>query len=311
MIDMTGQRIGKLVVKERDYSKKAQAAYWICQCDCGNIVSIRGSNLRDKRHPTQSCGCLSKEKAKENIDTTSLVGKTFGYLKVIERDLTKPTGHGHNSYWICQCERDNNIVSVARQELVNGKTKSCGCLRQQILRERNTLDLTNQKFGKLTALKNTFELAKDGTYIWQCKCECGNTCLASVKKLREGYALSCGCKAGSLGQQKIRTILEKNNISYQQEYTLKNCKNPATGYDFRFDFAIFNEDGTLNRLVEYDGQQHFKSKDGFMSQALEWTQYKDKIKNQYCQQNNITLIRIPYYNFRKISLDMIMKDNSH
>lgn len=58
LIDMTGQRFGKLIVLERDLSKPSgqnQYAYWICQCDCGNVTSVRGDHLRDGS--TIGCGC--------------------------------------------------------------------------------------------------------------------------------------------------------------------------------------------------------------------------------------------------------------
>lgn len=44
LIDLTGQRFGKLTVLKRDYSKKG-GTYWICQCDCGNIISTRKDTL--------------------------------------------------------------------------------------------------------------------------------------------------------------------------------------------------------------------------------------------------------------------------
>ena len=59
LIDITGQRFGRLVVLHRDESKPkghGHKAYWICKCDCGNIKSIKGESLR--RGLTKSCGCL-------------------------------------------------------------------------------------------------------------------------------------------------------------------------------------------------------------------------------------------------------------
>ena len=57
-IDMTGQRFGRLVVKERAVNRGEQT-YWICICDCGNTKVARASDLR--RGHTKSCGCLHKE----------------------------------------------------------------------------------------------------------------------------------------------------------------------------------------------------------------------------------------------------------
>lgn len=58
--NLSGKRFGRLVVLKRDTSKpmgKECFAYWICKCDCGNEVSVRGDHLRN--NTTQSCGCLN------------------------------------------------------------------------------------------------------------------------------------------------------------------------------------------------------------------------------------------------------------
>ena len=68
-----------------------------------------------------------------------------------------------------------------------------------------------------------------------------------------------------------------------------------------FDFCIYNKDGTIKTLLEYDGLQHFKASDFFGGEkALTLTQYHDAIKNQYCEDHKIPLIRIPYWDMDKI-----------
>ena len=150
IIDLTGQKFGKLTVLELDVNNPKAGAYWICRCECGNIKIARGSSLRDGT--TTHCGC-SISKHPEKIDKTSLVGKRFGRLTVLKRDLSKPTGHGCSSYWICQCDC-GNIVSVGRTTL-GRTTNSCGCIKKELLQKRNTLDITNQRFGKIVALEKT------------------------------------------------------------------------------------------------------------------------------------------------------------
>jgi hypothetical protein len=56
-IDLTGQRFGRLKVKEFSHKNKWGSPYWICLCDCGNTRVIRGSSLRNEH--TQSCGCIN------------------------------------------------------------------------------------------------------------------------------------------------------------------------------------------------------------------------------------------------------------
>lgn len=55
--DRTGQVFGRLTVLVRDKSRRG---YWICDCECGNRKSIRGTSLTKKKKPTRSCGCIQK-----------------------------------------------------------------------------------------------------------------------------------------------------------------------------------------------------------------------------------------------------------
>ncbi len=58
LINLVGQKFNKLTVIERDYSQNKRP-YWLCKCDCGNIVSVRGDLLRSGN--TKACGCLYKK----------------------------------------------------------------------------------------------------------------------------------------------------------------------------------------------------------------------------------------------------------
>lgn len=300
-IDITGQKFGKLLVLERDKEKIGDAAYWLCQCDCGNIKSIRGTNLRANKQPTRSCGkCITKP---ENIDMDSEIGNRYGRLTVLKRDLLKPIGHHNSAYWLCQCDC-GNIVSVCGTQLRSQKTKSCGCLKTEMLRMRSTLDLTDQRFGKLIALSSTKELSEDGTYNWLCQCDCGNICCYSVETLNSNKATSCGCASKSNGEIKIQQILKENNISFQEQYCFSDLKG-KNNMNLRYDFAILDEFGRPVRLIEFDGEQHYNPLSKFYSErGIEL----DNIKNNYARQHNYPLIRIPYTELHNLSLDLLLGD---
>lgn len=125
--DLTGNRYGKLVVLERDFSKKSKrGAYWICKCDCGNIVSVCSIDLKTKS--TQSCGCLQDEiRHKKMIDLT---GQIFNYLQVVSLDEER-TKQEKATYWFCKCLKcnQNKIKSIKGSHLKDGSVKSCGCLK--------------------------------------------------------------------------------------------------------------------------------------------------------------------------------------
>lgn len=74
-IDLTGQRFGRLVVKERAPNHGREGTFWLCQCDCGKTAIVAGSKLRSGH--TQSCGCLQRErtsKANKKFNTFRTVG---------------------------------------------------------------------------------------------------------------------------------------------------------------------------------------------------------------------------------------------
>ncbi|MDU4051151.1 MAG: hypothetical protein E7H33_09565 [Clostridium perfringens] len=95
------------------------------------------------------------------------------------------------------------------------------------------------------------------------------------------------CKE-SKGEKAIRLYLEKNNIEFKQEYRFDDCRLRRS---LPFDFYI----PKYNLCIEFDGEQHYKANDFFGEESFKETQKRDKIKNDYCRENNINLIRIPYW----------------
>jgi hypothetical protein len=77
--DLVGKRFGRLVVLQYDHTGlvgnvKLSAAFWLCQCDCGNKVVVQAGNLRGGS--TQSCGCLQREKTIERNKNGATHGKS-------------------------------------------------------------------------------------------------------------------------------------------------------------------------------------------------------------------------------------------
>lgn len=93
----------------------------------------------------------------------------------------------------------------------------------------------------------------------------------------------------SLNEKRIKDFFIANNIEYKREYGIENCrfKNPL-----KFDFAVF-KNCELICLIEYDGEQHYRPI--FDDERFIGTQWTDRTKNKFCYDNNITLIRIPFW----------------
>lgn len=126
-INMEGQKIHQLIVlkKDEEKTKKGRGIWWICQCECGNVKSIRGCDLRTGR--VHSCGCYNK-KINYKIHYVNLKGQKFGKLTVIE-DTEKITNNRHR-IWKCQCDC-GTVIEVSSDKLTTGNTQSCGCLKSK------------------------------------------------------------------------------------------------------------------------------------------------------------------------------------
>mgnify|MGYP002522731810 CR=1 FL=1 len=227
-----------------------------------------------------------------------LTGKQFGELTVISK--TDKRTSDRRVIWLCQCSC-GNIIEVSSHSIIQGYTKSCGHLFKEHLNKlhkNNIVNLSQQRFGKLIAIKPTERRSGDSV-IWECQCDCGNICYVSSHHLKSGSTISCGC-VNSHGEALIQEILTKLNINFITQYTFKDCKNPKTNRLLRFDFYLPD----YNYCIEYDGIQHFKTSYGNSwntKEHLIGTQYRDNIKNIYCNHHNIKLIRIPYTDFDKLN----------
>ena len=106
----------------------------------------------------------------------------------------------------------------------------------------------------------------------------------------------------SKGEIKIEEILLKYNINdYIFQYRFEKCKHIRT---LPFDFYI----PSLNTVIEYDGKQHFKY--GCFNMTLldlMNLKHRDNIKTRYCNDNNIKLIRVPYWDYKNIE-EILVKE---
>lgn len=130
------------------------------------------------------------------------------------------------------------------------------------------------------------------------ECPSGHQYKVTSANFITGYR--CPKCTESTGEKAIRLYLEKYNIPHEQEYGFENLRGKLNS-KFLFDFAVLNPDNSIKLLIEYDGEQHFIPKDFFGGeQGLIKTQKRDNIKNNYCEENKIPLLRIPYTEFENI-----------
>lgn len=110
----------------------------------------------------------------------------------------------------------------------------------------------------------------------------------------QSHSQGAGCPHCNIskGEDEIEKFLIKNNINYIREFKFINCINPITNKKLPFDFYLPD----FNKIIEYNGEQHYKKTGYFEKRAggLLGVQYRDKIKKDYCINNNIKLIEIKY-----------------
>ena len=207
--------------------------------------------------------------------------------------------------WHCKCDCGKEI-NVKSSNLKSYNTTSCGCYQKEQVSKVKMKNLIGQKFGRLTVIELTKQRI-DNKIIWKCQCECGNIVYAISSNLLDGHTKSCGCLKSS-GEEKIIQILKENNIKFETQKTFETCRFEDTNALAKFDFYLSD----YNILIEYDGKQHYLSNGtGYYTQNKIYTiQQHDNFKNQWCKDNNIKLIRIPYTHYDDISIKDLLLNSS-
>lgn len=139
-IDLTGQRFGRLTVIAYDHAEH-DGAHWLCKCDCGTEKVLAGYSLRSGS--TKSCGCLKSDASREALDKAravlkarprkDLTGQRFGRLVVL--GLSDVPDRKGFIFWRVRCDCGTE-KTVMQNNLVFGRTKSCGCLSREMRSER-------------------------------------------------------------------------------------------------------------------------------------------------------------------------------
>lgn len=183
MIDLTGQKFGEWTVLEQSKIKHKHGIYWTCQCSCGLIKDICGTDLRQgkttkcKKHK-QNLESLIKEdtnyKSYIRINNhqgkiKNEIGNKYGLLTVVQQDSIDSVNRHVN--WLCLCEC-GNYKTVPGYKLRNGMITHCGCQPKlmsngelkiyNILKENNINFKKEFTFSDLKSpIKNTIPLRFD------------------------------------------------------------------------------------------------------------------------------------------------------
>lgn len=281
-----GEKHGMLTIVDEIYHYNGtKRKVYVCECECGKTNVIKDDSYKFSN--ISSCGC-NTNKAKQLSQRIDITGNKYGRLLVKEVLWDeKPI----KVRALCDCGKE---VILNKRDVMYLHTQSCGCLQKERASQSNYVDYTGYVSESGVQLIKPYKQNKRGVWIWECECGfCGNHFYEIPIKIKNNHTKSCGCMKESWGETYITQILDEHKIKYQKQYSFDDCRNKNR---LRFDFAILNEDCTISTLIEYDGQQHFKPVSIFQGEErYENTKKRDEIKDNYCKEHNIPLIRLPYY----------------
>jgi len=232
--------------------------------------------------------CSGELNAKEKIELAKkLHNNKYSYENI---DLNIPLLNSKKVKIKC-----NNCLNVFEQTWSNHYNMKQGC--KKCRKARKSLDIeTIKKRIKLLNIENI-------KYLWETyisyyvpmDMDCKEHGLFKQSIANHIQGQRCPNCYKSKGEIQIKKYLEKNKINYIQEKTFQGCIGDKT--HLCFDFYLPEK----NICIEYDGELHFRSVDFFGGEeSFKQIQKYDNIKNQYCFNNNIKLIRIPYKEYKNI-----------
>ena len=239
-IDIINQKFNHLTVLEDLGGGKV-----LCQCDCENKTVLECYKKNVKSGRQKSCGCASRKKGVEYI-----VGQQFGNWVVLQE-----LGYGKV---LCECQcKDKTVRELYKKAVVNGQTKSCGCMRATNCNDTkqqtgsNITKYKDQTFGEWTVIDripNTMKLL--------CRCSCGVEKPVYIQHLLNGESKSCGHNNTKFNREpwQIDTVSSKEkmenylkSLGYKPRISelMRNLSLTQTGV-----YSIINK-YSLNNYVEY------------------------------------------------------------
>lgn len=248
--------------------------------------------MKPNSHTTQKQGCYRCSRKYNDKETfiessVTIFGKTYDYSKVeyiCSHTKVELICKEHNSFFICPKEHINQKQGCPKCGKVSMSNK-----------HRKDIDLLISQFEELNGDLYDYskvEYKNNHTKVEIICKEHGSFLQTSKSHLRGDGCPKCNI---SSGERKILSYLENLGIEYSYNHTFEKCKYKLP---LPFDFFI----PSYNLCIEFDGEQHYRPIEYFGGDNNFKIQIKrDQIKNKYCNDNKISLIRISYLNQNDIS----------
>ena len=272
------------------------------RCMCGSCFTTTFAKFQNRnKRQCNKCGRKGTPQTKP-LD----INYVSNYFKMYDCELISNNYENYHTdlVAICSCGREF-YTSYAKFRNSKHQCQECSQRDANEFKCKYTYEYVNDLLKEheeklLTPKTSDYIIRKSDIEI---KCSCGEiytTQLAIVLDYDKYCCNECSFAniSLSLGELKVHDYLVNNNIKFKEQYSFNDCKYK---YVLRFDFAIFDINDNLICLCEYDGIQHFKPFDYYGGiNTFNLIKIRDNIKNIYCMDNNIKLIRIPYTQINNI-----------
>ena len=274
------------------------------KCGCGEefITTFEKFRTRNKRQCNKCGRKILTEKQKLTYEEVKKYIEENSNCKLLSKDYV-----GTKDKLLLQCECGKEFF-VAFKHSRSSNQRQCQDCGTDIRASKRRLDYSyikefveSNSECKLISTKYI-----NSNHKLEFKCKCGkhfDTYFNLFKRLDIRMCSECRLNTPrSKGEIKISEWLQKNNINYKSEYTFEDLKDIKK---LRFDFAILNSNNDVKMLIEFDGKQH--QGEGVFAKTEEEAlvlynelAYSDNLKNEYCFNKCIPLLRIPYDKYSKI-----------
>lgn len=268
-------------------------------CKCGEEFETTLNNFK-YRNQKQCPQCGYKKGAEKNKLTYKEVKE---YIEINSGSgcklLSKAYNRAHDKLKVlCKC---GSAFEVSYKEFKFGAKQQCNDCSAKIMQEKMSLNYDDVKHYIEVDSNSGCRLLSDAytnnrTKL-KVKCKCGDVFYVDFDKFKNRKKQQCNRCSSSEGERRIANTLDKMKVAYQSEYSFNDLLGVGGGL-LRFDFAILDGEGVVVLLIEYDGEFHYIERP--LDNPLEYRQQNDELKNQYCKNNNIPLLRIPYWEFDNI-----------
>jgi len=306
------------LIDNQIYIKGTINLKWKCLKD-GEIFELAWNKISDKN---QGCPYCSKLKVCLSNCLATLNPKLASEWHPTKNgDLTPFDVTDINStdqiWW--QCDKGHEWqIDVGQRTYFNS---ACPYCTHKLASEDYNLLICNPEICKEWNYKKNPKNPEEytpgsGQYAWWICKDCGHEWYTRINHRNN----DCGCPECLIkwGEKQLKVMLEKYNFPYIGQLRFKDCRDKLP---LPFDVAVYKDElkTQLKIILEYDGKQHSEPvKFGDISQEraeeiFKITQYHDTIKNNYCIDNGIPLLRIPYgerLNIEEILVDVLINDNT-